>query len=153
MKKYYNDSIETVCIGQNVDEIKMKKNGGELITIQGNEIKIGGDNLYAPGVYKVVGFRHGKVIVETEIEILQGISDASEDYDFRSQNQIALEAIVAFMQGKATSQQKRVKVGDKQIEYSSFEQLLKWKNYFQKEVRKEHGKSTSPKFEKLYLRG
>lgn len=153
MEKYYNDSLESVFIGDEIDTIKMKRNGGQLITIEGNEIKIGGDNLYAPGVYKVVGFRHGKVIVETEIEILQGITTATQDYDFRSANQIALQAIVAFMQGKATSQQKRVKVGDKQIQYSSFEELLKWKNYFQKEVRKEHGKSTSPKYERLYLRG
>lgn len=148
MKKYYNDSKETyIC--QNVDCIKLKKLGGETIIVLGNEIEIFG---MEAGVYKVFGFNDQKVVFEDEIQVLQGITDAPEDYDFRSKNQIALEAITAFLQGTANSQQRRVKVGDKQIEYSSFEQLIKWKNYFQKQVRKEKGKSANPKNEVLKLR-
>ena len=123
--------------------------GGETIVVSGDEIQIFG---MESGVYKIFGFKDQKIVFEDDLQILQGITDAPEDYDFRSKNEIALEAIICFLQGKATAQQRRIKVGDKQIEYSSFQQLIKWKNYFQKEVRKEKGKSTSPKNEVLKLR-
>lgn len=148
MKKYYNDSRESyIC--QNVDVIKLKRLGAETITVSGNEIEIFG---MESGVYKVFGFKDQRVVFEDEIQVLQGITTATEDFDFRSKNEIALEAIICFLQGKATAQQRRIKVGDKQIEYSSFEQLIKWKNYFQKQVRKEKGKSANPKNEVLKLR-
>lgn len=71
----------------------------------------------------------------------------------KSANRKALEAITAFIQGRATSQQKRIQVGDKSIEYSSFDELLKWKSYFEEEVRKEEGKARSLRHEKLFWRG
>lgn len=148
MKKYYNDSKETyIC--QNIDTLKLKKLGGETIIVSGGEIQILG---MESGIYKVFGFKDQRVVFEDELQVLQGITTASEDFDFRSKNEIALEAIICFLQGKATAQQRRIKVGDKEIEYSSFQQLIKWKNYFQKEVRKEKGKSANPKNEVLKLR-
>lgn len=68
----------------------------------------------------------------------------------KSPNRIALEAITAFIQGRATAQQKRVQIGDKSIEYSSLNELLQWKRYFEEEVRKEEGKPLKIKLEKLY---
>lgn len=68
----------------------------------------------------------------------------------KSPNRIALEAIVAFIQGRATAQQRRVQIGDKSIEYSSLSELLQWKQYFEQEVRKEEGKPLKIKLEKLY---
>ena len=68
----------------------------------------------------------------------------------KSPNRIALEAITAFIQGRATAQQKRVQIGDKSIEYSSLSELLQWKRYFEQEVRKEEGKPLKIKLEKLY---
>lgn len=68
----------------------------------------------------------------------------------KSPNRIALEAITAFIQGRATAQQKRVQIGDKSIEYSSLSELLQWKRYFEEEVRKEEGKPLKIKLEKLY---
>ena len=68
----------------------------------------------------------------------------------KSPNRIALEAIVAFIQGRATAQQRRVQIGDKSIEYSSLSELLQWKRYFEEEVRKEEGKPLKIKLEKLY---
>lgn len=149
MKKYYNDSKETyIC--QGVDTLKLKKLGGETIIVSGGEVQILG---MESGVYKVFGFRDQRIVFEDEFQVLQGITDAPEDYDFKSKNEIALEAITAFLQGTANSQQRRVKVGDKEIEYSSFDELIKWKNYFTKEVRKQQKKAVTPKFEKLILRG
>ena len=68
----------------------------------------------------------------------------------KSPNRIALEAINAYIQGRATAQQRRVQIGDKSIEYSSLSELLQWKRYFEEEVRKEEGKPLKIKLEKLY---
>lgn len=68
----------------------------------------------------------------------------------KSPNRIALEAITAFIQGRATAQQRRVQIGDKSIEYSTLSELLQWKRYFEEEVRKEEGKPLKIKLEKLY---
>ena len=68
----------------------------------------------------------------------------------KSPNRIALEAITAYIQGRATAQQRRVQIGDKSIEYSRLSELLQWKRYFEEEVRKEEGKPLKIKLEKLY---
>ena len=68
----------------------------------------------------------------------------------KSPNRIALEAITAYIQGRATAQQRRVQIGDKSVEYSSLSELLQWKRYFEQEVRKEEGKPLKIKLEKLY---
>lgn len=68
----------------------------------------------------------------------------------KSPNRIALEAITAFIQGRATAQQRKVQIGDKSVEYSSLSELLQWKRYFEEEVRKEEGKPLKIKLEKLY---
>lgn len=68
----------------------------------------------------------------------------------KSPNRIALEAINAFLCGRATSQQREVQIGDKKIIYSSLSELLQWKRYFEQEVRKEEGKPLKIKLEKLY---
>jgi hypothetical protein len=46
---------------------------------------------------------------------------ADADYDPRSKSEIILEAIEAYLGGVASHQQRKVKVGDKEIEYSSFD--------------------------------
>ena len=71
----------------------------------------------------------------------------------KSPNRIALEAITAFIQGRATAQQRRVQIGDKSIEYSSLSELLQWKRYFGEEVRKEEGKRVGIRHEKIYFTG
>lgn len=71
----------------------------------------------------------------------------------KSPNRIALEAITAFIQGRATAQQRRVQIGDKSIEYSSLSELLQWKRYFEEEVRKEEGKRVGIRHEKIYFTG
>ena len=71
----------------------------------------------------------------------------------KSPNRIALEAITAFIQGRATAQQRRVQIGDKAIEYSSLSELLQWKRYFEEEVRKEEGKRVGIRHEEIYFTG
>ena len=70
----------------------------------------------------------------------------------KSANRIALEAITAYIQGRATSQQRKVQIGDKTIEYSTLSELLQWKKYFEDEVRKEEGKR-GIRHEKIYWMG
>lgn len=71
----------------------------------------------------------------------------------KSPNRIALEAITAYIQGRATAQQRRVQIGDKSIEYSSLSELLQWKRYFEEEVRKEEGKRVGIRHEKIFFTG
>lgn len=71
----------------------------------------------------------------------------------KSPNRIALEAINAFLCGRATSQQRKVQIGDKSVEYSSLSELLQWKRYFEGEVRKEEGKRVNIRHEKIYFTG
>lgn len=75
---------------------------------------------------------------------------SSSSAEYKSPNRIALDAINAFLCGRATSQQREVQIGDKKIIYSSLSELLQWKRYFEEEVRKEEGKPLKIKLEKLY---
>lgn len=70
-----------------------------------------------------------------------------------SPNRRALEAINAFLCGRATSQQREVQIGDKKISYSTLSELLQWKRYFEEEVRKEEGKRVNIRHEKIYFTG
>lgn len=71
----------------------------------------------------------------------------------KSPNKIALEAIVSFIQGRATAQQRRVQIGDKSVEYSTLSELLQWKRYFEQEVRKEEHKCANLRHEKIFYTG
>ena len=50
-------------------------------------------------------------------------------------------------------QKKEVQIGDKTIEYSSLDELLRWKKYFEEEVRKEEHKPWTIRHEKIYYKG
>lgn len=80
-----------------------------------------------------------------------GVKEMSNEE--KSPNRIALEAITAYIQGRATAQQRRVQIGDKAIEYSSLSELLQWKRYFEQEVRKEEHKCANLRHEKIFYTG
>lgn len=141
--------------------LKMQINGVSSIAIksantpvmvfdaENGAIEINTDD-FMPGIYTIQYFNAADEIQGvSKLEIKQNLKYASQDYDPRSPAEISLAAITAFMQGRATAQQRHIKVGDKEIEYSSFEQLLKWKNYFQKQVKRESGKASKIRHEKL----
>lgn len=109
---------------------------------------------YVQGEYQIQFFdSEDQVVFSDTLKVKQHLKYASADYDHRSNNRKILDAITAFLGGVASHQQRRVKVGDKEIEYSSYQQLMKWKDYYQKEVRKEQGKPTKVRSEKLLFRG
>jgi hypothetical protein len=80
-------------------------------------------------------------------------SSSSSSGEQKSPNRVALEAITAYIQGRATSQQRKVQIGDKTIEYSSLSELLQWKRYFEEEVRKEEHKCANLRHEKIFYLG
>ena len=108
---------------------------------------------YQVGQYQVQFFKGDDVLEQTVLRVKQNLKYADDSYDPTSENKKILEAIKAYLGGVASHQQRKVKVGDKEIQYSSFDQLIKWKNYYQIEVRKQQGKASNLRFEKLYHRG
>ena len=108
---------------------------------------------YQVGQYQVQFFKGDDVLEQTVLRVKQNLKYADDSFDPTSENKKILEAIKSYLAGRATSQQKQVSVGDKKIIYSSFDQLIKWKNYYQIEVRKQQGKASNLRFQKLYHRG
>lgn len=108
---------------------------------------------YQVGQYQVQFFKGDDVLEQTVLRVKQNLKYADDSYDPTSENKKILEAIKSYLAGRATNQQKQVSVGDKKIIYSSFDELIKWKNYYQIEVRKQQGKASNLRFQKLYHRG
>lgn len=108
---------------------------------------------YVVGDYAIQFFRENAVIKTDVLKVKQNLKHVDADYDPRSNAEKTLQAIEAYLAGVASHQQKRVKVGDKEIEYSSFDQLIKWRQFYKKEVRKQQGKAPNLRFEKLSYKG
>lgn len=108
---------------------------------------------YAVGDYALQFFSGNDVLKTDVLKIKQNLKYADDSFDPTTENKKILQAIKAYLGGVASHQQRKVKVGDKEIEYSSFDQLIKWKNYYQIEVRKEQKKASGLRFQKLYYKG
>ena len=108
---------------------------------------------YEAGDYIIQLFRGDEVIQQDSLNVKQNLKYVDADYDPRSEAEKTLQAIEAYLSGVASHQQKRVKVGDKEIEYSSFDQLQKWREHYQKQVRKQQGKAPNLRFEKFLYKG
>ena len=115
-------------------------------------VTINTDN-FTIGEYAVQFFKDDQVIEETTLICKQNLKYVSANYDPRTPAKIILEAIEAYLAGVATHQQKRVKVGQKEIQYSSYDQLMKWRDFYAIEARKEQGKAGNLRFEKISWRG
>lgn len=154
MQKFFNDSKLKLTLDFVPDTVLIRGNQFKLIVddIKSKEIEIETNN-WNTGIFLYQAKKEGKIIKQDKFEILQNLETAPDDFDFRSEAEKTLEAINSFLAGTASHQQKKIKVGDKEIEYSSFDELIKWKNHFEKEVRKEQGKPANLRFEKMYYRG
>lgn len=104
------------------------------------------------GYYVLQFMLNGEVLSQDTLEVKQNIAYADQSYSPSSQARQILQAIDDYLAGIASSQQRRVRIGDKQIEYSSYDELMKWRDYYAKLVRKEENKSTSIRLEKIYYR-
>lgn len=83
----------------------------------------------------------GKILGLLRLEIIQNLATAPDDFDPRSTAEQTLDAIDAMLAGRATAQQRKVQLGDKSIEYSTFAELMQWREHFRRIVRKEKGEA------------
>ena len=80
-------------------------------------------------------------IVKSEVwQVEQNLAFAPADFDPRPESVKILEAIEAYLAGVASQQQKRVKIGEKELEYSSFEELQKWRIFYAEKARRDLGR-------------
>lgn len=155
MLEIFNHQINVEIDARGSVRVAIKGSGKPVVTYNAtDDVVILDTTDFSAGEYLIQYYDEDNQIIDSDtIKVKQNIMYADDDYDVRSPNKQALDAITAFLQGRATAQQRMIKVGDKEIEYSSFDELQKWKNYFEREVRKEEGKPTSIRFEKLkYVR-
>lgn len=112
-------------------------------TVVSGNFEFSTDN-WAPGVYQFQRKTAGAVTGTGRFTLEQDLFHAPDGFDPRSVAEITLEAIDAMLAGRATAQQRKVQVGDKSIEYSTMDELLKWREYFRRKLMDEQGK-TAPK--------
>ena len=115
-------------------------------------VQINTDN-WAVGQYIIQFFNGNQIISEDTITVKQNLKYVQNNYDPRSQAQKILDAINSVLAGRATAEAYHVKVGEKQIIYMSFSQLMNFKNFYEKQVKKQQGKAVQIRHEKLYYRG
>ena len=147
--------------GYSQSEIKIKHKKADVLYYKGDdqlpqlvEFEDGEatlNNLDA-GYYMLQFMFQGEVLSQDTLQVKQNLAYATSSYDPMSPARKILEAIDAYLAGRATEQMKKVQIGDKLIEYSSYDELMKWREYFAKIVRKEEGRPSQVKLEKLYYR-
>ena len=96
----------------------------------------------APGSYRYQQYdADGNVVVSGSFKVEQNLADAPASYDARSEAEKALEAIDAKIEGRIlTLEQSKISIGDRSIEYiNSIDELLRWREHFQRQVNKENG--------------
>ena len=152
-----------MIIGYNHSTITIKNKEATQIVVKGitgnpliysfvdGVVNINTDN-YDVGEYTYQLFKGDQVLLQDVIQIKQNLKYTTSSYNPKSQNQIILQALQATLAGRATSAQDFVKIGDKEIHYLAYDELLKWRDYYQKLVRKEQGKASTIRVEKVYYR-
>ena len=96
----------------------------------------------AAGNYRFMQYDEaGNVVMTGSFTVEQSLADAPADYDARSEAEKALEAIDAKIAGRIlTLEQSKVAIGDRSIEYiNSIDELLRWREHYQRIVNKERG--------------
>lgn len=144
MKTYYNyTKIKLSTDGADTLVLKSISGSKIIITEIVDDYFIVDTTDYLPSDYYIQYIKDNEVIKTDKIKLLQNLMYAEDDFDPRSKYEIVIEAIDAMLQGRATAQQRRISVGDKSIEYSTLNELLSWREYFVKELRKEQNKTST----------
>lgn len=96
---------------------------------------------WAPGDYWYsVRATNGADVVEIEqgnIVIVPDLASATEGYDGRSKAQIALEAIDAVIAKRATMDQERYRINNRELYRTPIADLLKLRSYYAEQVKRE----------------
>lgn len=96
---------------------------------------------WAPGDYWYsIRATDGADVVEIEqgnIVIVPDLASAAEGYDGRSKAQIALEAIDAVIAKRATMDQERYRINNRELYRTPIADLLKLRSYYAEQVKRE----------------
>lgn len=88
---------------------------------------------------------NGSAIMEAgsgQLEVLPDFATITGTYDGRSQNKIALDAIDAVMAKRATLDQQRYKINERELWRTSMADLLKLRAYYSVQVARENAKAS-----------
>lgn len=101
---------------------------------------------WAPGAYwyTVRATKAGKVVElsKGQLAILPDLATVAGPYDGRSQNEIALAAIDAVLAKRATIDQQRYTIGQRELWRTPIPELLKLKSFYTMQVRRERKKAS-----------
>lgn len=131
--------------GYSQTQIKIKHKDATSLVVKGKDALpvtvnfSGGEAVFSDldaGIYALQFMQGNSVLFQDTLDVKQNLIYTTSGYDPASNARKILEAIDAYLAGIASSQQRRVKVGDKEIEYSSFDELIKWRNFYAQQVRK-----------------
>lgn len=96
---------------------------------------------WEPGTYRYsLRAAAGPEVVEVEsgqVQILPDLTSQTGPYDARTPNQIALDAIEAVLAKRATMDQERYRINNRELYRTSIEDLLALRNYYLVQVRRE----------------
>lgn len=153
MKKFLNDTkVKIQHSTATCAVIKGKNSAAETVQITDGAGEWNTAGLY-PGKYYVQFFKNEEIVENTTIILEQNLATAPDDFDPTPECVKILEAINCYLEGTATHQMRRIRIGEKELEYSSFDELMKWKKYYEQQVRIAEGKPSAIKQEKLYYKG
>lgn len=96
---------------------------------------------WTPGAYWYTArATRGAEVVEVDtgnVTVTPDLSAVTGPYDGRSQAQIALEAIDAVLAKRATLDQERYRINNRELYRTPIEQLLKLRSYYAEQVKRE----------------
>lgn len=96
---------------------------------------------WMPGVYRYQISDSEGIFQTGEIQVIVNYNLNDAEVKITTSNEDLLAAIQAQLAGRATAAQSSMSVGDKSISYCSLTELLQLREYFQKKVDEQRGKS------------
>lgn len=100
---------------------------------------------WAPGLYRYTmrATRDGEVVEveQGQVTVVPDVASATEPYDGRSKAQIALDAIDAVLANRATLDQERYRINNRELYRTSIGDLLKLRSYYATLVQREQAAS------------
>jgi hypothetical protein len=100
---------------------------------------------YSPGRYQLT-LRASKdadvhEVQNSAVDILPDLAAVTDEYDGRTENEKALEAINAVIAKRATVDQERYRINNRELYRTPIEQLLKLRSFYMTQVRREKNKT------------
>ena len=104
-------------------------------------------------LYQMIG-ASGELLRTGKLEVLDRIGpDLPYPAKLKTTAELTLEAIDAYLANQATMQQKSISINGKQIQYSSFSELIQWRDHFAAIVAKEKHGYSQPTAQLIHLKG